>query len=72
MSSMTIPLQSPSTWPAHPFDFKVPVDVSFYDRDVSHMAQSNPQRQNPYHSSAILSAHIESSTLPLRYVKSFI
>ncbi|KAF8639297.1 hypothetical protein AX17_001608 [Amanita inopinata Kibby_2008] len=52
LSSMNIPLQTPSTWPSHPWPHLINFD-----------------RLNVYQATAIVSAHLESSTLPLRFAK---
>jgi len=65
LSSVTVPLQHPSTWKRGAWSDHLNIDVGISPFQFNFRLVSQ-QFSNQYHSSALLSAHIESATLPLR------
>ena len=69
LSTMTVPIQTPSTWAQGLWRSGLQLDVCETYLVITHVSVSHWARKcnNLYHTSALLSSHIESATLPLRY-----
>ena len=65
---MTVPLQSPSSWKPNQWSSLLDADVrkACAIRCNRYLIRLLFKFTTPYHSSAILAAHVESATLPLR------
>jgi hypothetical protein len=68
LSTLNVPVQSLTTWQEGPWCEALEFDVSPpYMVQLRYMLTLTIQRKQLYHPSAILSSHIESATLSLRY-----
>ena len=64
-STINVPVQPPSSWCNLLKDsLEFPVGSNIYSQPET---DTLPQITSAYHQSAVLSAHIETCTLPLRY-----
>jgi hypothetical protein len=68
ISSMSVPIQAPSVWPSEAWYkcFETDVRASHIYFIPTCVLSTTNQRDSLYHTSAILSAHLESSTFPIR------